>query len=186
MAVKLVEFKLDTRDFERTLAKLPDAVGGAALADATMQGAEIIRKAARRKAPKGRTKQLSESIAAEVTVSTRDRCEVEVGTDIVYAAIQEFGGVIRPRNAKMLAIPLTGGARAAGTPRAGGKLRLIKSKNGNLLLIDTAGRPQWVLKESVTIPAQPYLRPAFDENQARAVKKAGDALKKNVLWAGTR
>src|SRR3990172_2459515 len=38
----------------------------------------------------------------------------EVGTNLVYAAIQEFGGIIRPIKAKALFIPLSEQAKKAG------------------------------------------------------------------------
>ncbi len=61
------------------------------------------------------------------------RVEYEVGSNLVYAAIHEFGGIIRPRN-------VSG--------------RLVFEIDGEL-----------VFAREVTIPARPYLRPAFDQNQ---------------------
>jgi phage gpG-like protein len=66
------------------------------------------------------------------------------GTDVVYAAIQEFGGVITPKHAKMLAWTDETGA------------------------FHTA--------HSVTIIAQPYLRPAWDENIDKAITEVKKSL----------
>ncbi|PYE86912.1 phage morphogenesis protein [Phyllobacterium leguminum] len=71
--------------------------------------------------------------------------------DVVYALIHEIGGIIRPKNAKALAIP---------DPDNPGGVLLVKS---------------------VTIPARPYLRPAADKEYlklAGRIKKAFERKKK--------
>jgi phage gpG-like protein len=95
---------------------------------------------------------------------------IHVGTNVIYAAIHEFGGVIVPRVAKMLAIPI---GDLQGSPRRH-DLHIARTKGGAWLLIDQAGKAQYVLKQSVTIPARPYLRPALREKQRVA---AGIILK---------
>lgn len=83
-----------------------------------------------------------------------------VGPSVIYGRIHEFGGVIRPKKAKHLAIPIgtmTGSARSNF-----GQLRLLVSRRSGLFLIDkNTGALQYVLKKSVTIPARPYLGPAL-------------------------
>lgn len=71
-----------------------------------------------------------------------------VGTNLVYARIQELGGEI--------------------TGKRGGLLTFL-------------GDSGWVRVRSVTIPAQPYLRPAFDAMQAPAAVQVGEVFEKLVL-----
>jgi len=96
-----------------------------------------------------------------------------------YAAIQLFGGTIRPKNAKFLAIPIGQALTASGVPRYGSPLRqslpgafpagtfvakgILFGKLGNTpggTLTTKGGRnivPLFVLKSSVTIPAHDYM-----------------------------
>jgi HK97 gp10 family phage protein len=93
---------------------------------------------------------------------------IDVGTNVEYARIQEFGGtipaqVIIPRNAEALAFKW---------PNAPANLPAGK---GGLHYFKKVTRPQ------ITIPAQPYLRPAIEESkrQVRAI------IGKSVLGAMT-
>jgi hypothetical protein len=77
-----------------------------------------------------------------------------------YAGIHERGGVITPRSARALAIPLTAEARRYSSPRDMRDLVLIKSPGRNPILARVVGQtvePQWVLVPSVTIPARHWL-----------------------------
>lgn len=110
-------------------------------------------------------------------VNQKTRVEVSAGTNLVYAPPHEFGGVIRPKNGKYLAIPI-GSYR--GSPRSHTDLQLRKSRSGNLLLVDASGTPQYVLKESVQIPARPFMRPAHDDNQAEVQSTIGEAIRQQI------
>lgn len=112
----------------------------------------------------------------------------KVGTNKAYAAMQQFGGVVKPRNAKALAIPLTPQARRAGSPtKFSKKLSLVwpkGSKYGWLIERQAATKrktareiAQYLLAPSVTLPARPYLGiTAADvaeiRNQVRATLEA--------------
>ena len=91
-------------------------------------------------------------------------------TDVGYALIHELGGTIVPKRAKFLTVPVTDSARRAGSPRNMSGLRYAKSKGGQPVLVDKAGRLQYLLRKSVTIPARPYLRPAADAVYPNLVK----------------
>lgn len=99
-----------------------------------------------------------------------------LGTNVPYAAIHQFGGVIRPVSAKMLAIPLNrAAARMRPREMAGGFV--ARSKAGNLILfqkqISYTGQkgkrflskgefkekvvPMYALKEEVRIPQRKFL-----------------------------
>ena len=132
-----------------------------------------------------RTGRLRASIASRVEAGPGDALDLKLragggnnGPDVPYAAIHEYGGIIRPVRRKWLAIPLPIARTAAGvsryqTPRDVPGLRFMLSKRGNALLVDKKGVPWYVLKKSVTIPKRPYLLPAL--------LKAGDRLQKQLM-----
>lgn len=77
------------------------------------------------------------------------RATAEIGTGVVYAAIQEFGGTIHAKRGGWLVFRLPSG--------------------------------QWIRTKSVTIPAHPYLRPAFDYNKATAIATIGKVFERLVM-----
>lgn len=152
------------------------ATSGKMLENAALAGAMPVRNAAKQKAPK-KTSNLRRSIHTEVASASETAVEVLVGTDVEYAAIQEFGGTIVPKNAKYLAIPLTGAAEAAVSPRNfPGDLKPRIKPGGGGVLVDSAGTAQYALTGRVKIPPHPYLRPALDENVEKAKAAMGRAL----------
>ena len=165
---------VNLREFEAQLKRLENAPAEQALVTAGKAGGVIIRNAAAEKAPK-KTRTLARSIHIEVLESSRYRVWMAIGTDVVYAAIHEFGGVILPKHAKFLAIPI---GDLVGSPRLH-DLRF--AKRGNLYVLeDAGGNVQYVLKSQVVIPARPYMRPAWDENIDRAVREMGEVLKAQI------
>lgn len=86
-----------------------------------------------------------------------DRNSVTVGTNLVYASLHQFGGVIRPVRAKWLTIPATREAkRAGGARRFPRDLHAIFGKRGGVLL-DQTDTVQYYLAKEVTVPARPFL-----------------------------
>lgn len=91
--------------------------------------------------------------------------------DVRYANIHEKGGVIRPVHGKYLAIPLPIARTAAGVSRYKSPrdvpvpLTFAQSRKGQPLLVESsgknAGRPWYVLRRQVVMPARPYLAPAL-------------------------
>ena len=94
-------------EFAAALARLGAVAAENNLILAAKAGAMPIRNAAAEGAPK-KTRTLSRSIHIEVLSSSRASVEVMVGTDVIYAAIHEFGGVITPKKAKALAFEIGG------------------------------------------------------------------------------
>ena len=92
----------------------------------------------------------------------------EVGTNMKYASIHEFGGVIRPVAAQNLAIPI---GTMKGSPKDHTNLKFTMRAGGKKFLEDDSGRLQYVLKKSVTIPARPFLGPPL-----RDLFKSGKAV----------
>lgn len=95
-----------------------------------------------------------------------------IGSNVIYAAIQEFGGVITPVYKKALTIPISPEAYGK---RAGdfdnlfmlerdGKPPLLVRKNGDEI------EPMFVLLKKVEIPKQPYLRPALEMKKKEVIK----------------
>jgi len=121
---------------------------------------------------KGGKNRLRNSIIYEIRGT-----QAHVGTNMVYGAIHEFGGVIRPKGHPYLAIPI---GDMKGSPRNHPGLRYIKSKKGNSLLVDQSGVPQYLLRREVTIPARPYLQPALEQEQDN-IRKAFEGVIRGSL-----
>jgi len=91
-----------------------------------------------------------------------------------YAALQEYGGTVRPKRGRYLAWPWPGGPAEtpAGVPRYHSPrdvpgLRFVLTNHGNGLLVKDAGRGQtarteiwYILSRKVTIPEHRYMRDA--------------------------
>lgn len=155
---------------------LTEEMQGESLIAAAQAGATVIVDAAKENI-KGegliRTRNLSRSIHSEVDASSATSASVNIGTNVEYAAIHEFGGTVTAKNGKYLAIPV---GSYKGSPRDHDDLVPVKTKGGSLVLMDRSGTVQYVLKASVQIPAQPYLRPAMDENQERTINAMAKAF----------
>lgn len=85
----------------------------------------------------------------------------EVGTNVKYAKIHEFGGTVRAAD-KALSIPV--GDRK-GSPTQYGDLRWAAGGGERGRLVDAAGNTQYVLVDEVTIPARPTFGPALEQGQ---------------------
>jgi HK97 gp10 family phage protein len=171
---------------EELIAKfrqLSETMQGEALVNVVKAGGMVVVNAAKENIKKQgliRTRNLSRSVHQEVAESTNERAAVDVGTDVEYAALHEFGGTVQAKTSKYLAIPV---GNYRGSPRKHGDLKLRKTAGGNLVMIDEAGIVQYVLKKSVEIQAKPYLRPAADEHHGeieQAMEKAFVAQIKKV------
>lgn len=125
---------------------------------------------------KVRTAQLWRSIGFK-TGTEGAKSYVEVGSGVAgkkappYARIHEKGGIIRPKKAKALTVPLPGiRGLAANYPNA----FIIKSKKGNVLLVEKKGkkglRPLFVLKQSVKIPKRHWLSQSIREMKPDLIK----------------
>lgn len=168
---------------EELIAKfraLSDAQQGQALLNSTLAGGAVVVNAAKDNIKEQglmRTRHLSRSINQQATESTPDRAVVEIGTNVEYAAIHEFGGTIQAKNRKYLAIPV--GTRR-GSPLKHSDLRVRKTAGGNLVMVDDGGTVQYVLKKSAEIPARPYLRPAADEHHQGIQSQMTKAFVKQI------
>ena len=130
--------------------------------------------------PGVQTGALRRSIQIDSTHLGDDAPRVRVGTDLVYAAIHEKGGIIRPKRVKALPVPLNDDARAMLRDAPGGSLRnvpglfIFKTRTGRTflarLLSGRRGKTQervgmqllFALRSEVYMPVRPFIRPAFE------------------------
>jgi phage gpG-like protein len=158
------------------LSKALAAVGPENRKKALMRGGLVLERWMKENIKKHHlidTRNLTNAVTAEPEGSST----VTIGPrNVVYAAIHEFGGTIKPKAGKYLAIPVTAAARQAGSPRSMGGLH-FQLVAGGAALVDEGGDIQYVLKTSVTIPARPYVRPALDEHGQEAVGEVAKAIK---------
>ncbi len=119
----------------------------------------------------------------EAVISAGGR--VNGGASVRYAGTHEYGATIRPKRSRYLRIPLPPARTAAGVDRFGGPLRqsgaglftVIKAKSGRLFLKHRPSGALWyMLVESATIRARPFLRPAAD----RAAADLPKVLARNI------
>lgn len=81
--------------------------------------------------------------------------ELVMGTNLEYAGLHQYGGTIRPKRGKYLAIPLTREAVTAGSPRRmDGLVGIFGAKGGVLKKGDVV---HFALTKSVTVPARPFV-----------------------------
>jgi phage virion morphogenesis protein len=125
-----------------------DAIGGALVVSTQQRfeeekepGGDRWPASYRAMADGGKTLTDSGRLVRSITHNATDD-GVEVGTDVIYAAIQQLGGIVRAKTKKGLRF------------RVGGR-------NGS-----------WVTKQSVFIPARPFLGlDAEDEKDIRAISE---------------
>lgn len=112
-----------------------------------------------------------------------DDTEGRIGTNVRYAAIHQFGGVIVPNKGRALAIPLTREAEAAGRARNFPRpLALVweKGSDHGFLVEEQGGRAKkgfrartilhYLLVRKVTMPARPYLGSSARDREETATR----------------
>jgi phage gpG-like protein len=101
---------------------------------------------------------------------------------VPYALIHEFGGVIRPKNARALTIPTDVNRRRDGSPimsvedlRKTGKSFIMQGiiYMKEQRLGGKGIKPMFILKQSVTIPKRAYIAPAIAAKQDQIMKDFG-------------
>ncbi|GCL64361.1 phage virion morphogenesis protein [Pseudaquabacterium pictum] len=122
------------------------------------------------------TRRLRNSITTEATNTS-----VAVGTNVLYAAVHQFGGVIRAKKGPFLSIPVTPAARAAGSPRNMQGLHVAQTLKGQFILVDEKGITQFLLRQQVTIPARPFLGASEADNTEMV---SAGARFFNSRWSG--
>ena len=127
-------------------------------------GAKVLQHHARENVEEDLYRESTGFLADEIKVVISSPRKAEVGTRpgrVPYARIHEFGGVIRPKKAKALFVPLRRGV-VAGMP-------------GLVHGVD------FVLAKKVTIPQRSYLRKALDENRPKILEAVGTELARRLI-----
>lgn len=85
----------------------------------------------------------SGNLRRSITVNMLSELSGEVGTNLIYAPVHEFGATIHAKNFPYLHFKV--GAKG------------IRGKEGG----------EWVMVKQVTIPPRPYFKPTFKENLSK-------------------
>lgn len=168
-------------EFERLLASMPERVEARVRKVARETGLRMEREGklnATRRLNK-RTGNLRDSIIAPVqpdpdglVVALSAGRPVQGAADVVYARIQEYGGVVTPKRVKWLTIPdeaLQTRAKNTRVPSARdypGELRFVLDSPVHARLVETVGGEtltRYRLRKKVEIRPKYYLRDAFDK-----------------------
>lgn len=104
----------------------------------------------------GQTLSLSRRLRNSIT-SASTSTTASVGTNVLYAAIHQFGGVIRAKKGPFLAIPVTPQARSAGSPTRMPGLHVWQTLKGQFVMGDDKGNVHFLLRRQVSMPARPFL-----------------------------
>ncbi len=179
------EVVIGEEELLRKFDNISKATQGIALVQIVRAGGIVIENAAKiniKNQELMRTRLLSRSIHTESSSESETRAVAVTGTNLDYGPIHEFGGTVRAKTSTYLAIPV---GNYKGSPKSHPRLKLRKTAGGNLVMVDRDGTVQYVLKKSVTIPAQPYMRPAFDEHKGEAQNVMQRAFKKAIEKAAT-
>jgi phage gpG-like protein len=110
----------------------------------------------------GQTLSLSRHLRTSID-SAYDRNSATVGTNVAYAAIHQFGGVIRAKKGPFLAIPVTAAARSEGSPRGMPGLSVWQTLGGQFVMGDDKGVVHFLLRRQVVMPARPFLGASTDD-----------------------
>lgn len=126
------------------------------------------------------------TLGRSIQIDATNPEKLRVGTNLVYAKIQEFGGTIRPKKVKMIPVPVNQRARDLMRKYPGGlrdipNLSRIESAGG-IYIIEKLQKKRgkqvrevigavWHLRNSVRLAARPYMRPSL---QAYAPKAGQD------------
>lgn len=120
---------------------------------------------------------LRRSIVAKNITTEQLKPTWRVGTNLIYARIQEFGGYIHAKKSKFLTIPLgVDGRRAARNAKGN-----IRSLNLTFLVVNgkpflgkflkrakaAIFKPLFILKKKVYLPPRPYMRPARIQHEPK-------------------
>lgn len=141
-----------------------------------------------------RTGHLAQSIESNISYDGDDLM-AEIGSGVAnkfrmpYANIHEDGGVITPKKAKYLTIPLEAALTRAGVPKKASardwaNTFIRKSKGGNLIIFQAAksGKiiPLYVLKRSVSIPGRQYLSRTVLQMRERFLMAMNGAIQRGI------
>ncbi len=182
-----IEFKIDDAAFVKAMRQKPAQVRKALQQGMLFAGnivKEDIRSRLSGRVLKVRSGDLVGNVTATIPKWRGNTLSMRIGPtgpSRKYAATHEFGATIRPKTAKMLAVPLPAAKTASGVSRFKGPLRqaltaeftstfVTKKISGKLRLYGIRAKkvvPLFGLFESITIPKRPVWIPALRQNAKR-------------------
>lgn len=153
------------KEFARFLQQLPRAISAEILETALYAGAQIVQQRAREKVPR-----LSGRLADSIEIKTQEKdaahAIVNVGTNVPYAHLVEFGHQIVARGPTKTRVSVT---RVSASGRVTSRLEV----DPDTKRFQTAGAIGFVA-------ARPFLRPAMDEGREEIVRRVGESLGKSI------
>ena len=157
----MIEFTIDRRQIDSLINKLSAISREDVLKDAMQAAGHNLAawiKMNRLTGPRPqflgvKTGNLRASIAASPTERAGKDYITRIGTNVIYAPIHEYGGVIRAKAGGYLAFQIENVRTTS--KRTGGPLKHYA--------VDS----NWVRVKQVTIPARPFMRPAIEDKQNR-------------------
>ena len=121
-----------------------------------------------------RTGNLRNSINVGPIQESASEIRGPVGTNALYAAIQNYGGTITPKSAQYLTIPLDAAKTPSGVARFSARQIIANPGEGGykstffrnqvLFGVQQGGTIEalFALKSSITIPARPFMEPGLE------------------------
>jgi hypothetical protein len=199
-----VEVTIDTKRLEARIARLPPAVSRQLEEALRLRALPRIEKAAIANVRGGvldtRTGNLARSFFRRIE-RVGEALVGRVGVDrakAIYGRVQELGGVIRPKRAKHLAIPVGAALTPSGVarftarefmenPEAFGFRSAFTNERVTALMgvrRNKSIEPVFALKDEVTIPAAGYLRKAFTSTRDQIVADLREGVRRALRDAG--
>ena len=157
------------KEFARFLKQLPGAISAEILETSLMAGAQIIVERAQGKCPKPairrrpNTVRLADSIRATTKEKDAAHAIVNVGTNVPYAHLVEYGHQIVPRGPARERISVTSVGRT-------GRVSVRTTIVANTKRQGSGG----------FVAPRPFLRPAFDESREEVVNRIGQVMGKEI------
>ena len=168
------------KEFSAFLQKLPQAVSAEILEMSLHAGGQIIVERAQAKCPKPAerrrpgTVRLADSIRASTKEKDAAHAIVNVGTNIPYAHLVEFGHQIVPRGPTRERVSITTVRISKRTGR-----EVVSTRYGYNPLSRDALRERRQAAGGFVAP-RPFLRPAFDESREDIVNRVGQVMGKQI------
>ena len=185
-------FRLDAKGLQKALAKSEHDMFWAArrALDASSRRLDRIMQKDQLRPPglHRRSGRLATSFTREVVGHNMATLLMRYGTNVSYAAIHEFGGIVKPIRGKWLTIPLklnkTPDGQMRQSLRSFPVVKFVRSKKGRRQLIALAGpdaehlKPMFVLVREVKIPARLGLRRQWIYERRRLMVDLNSEIRK--------
>jgi HK97 gp10 family phage protein len=160
------------KEFARFLQDLPGAISAEILETSLYAGAAIVLARAQEKCPQPAvrrrpgTVRLVDSLRISTVEKDAAHAIVNVGTNVPYAHLVEFGHQIVARGPTRARVSVT-------KVSASGRITVSSEVDPDTQRFQTAGA-------SGMVAARPFLRPAFDESREEVIRRVGESMGKSI------